>query len=261
MIHLVQFSGGATSWKVTKDLVRKYGPEEVKGLFTDTLIEDEDLYRFNREAIDKLGIEFISIADGRTPWEVFKDARWIGNSRIAQCSHELKQKTAMNWVKENYSPDEVVLYFGIDWTEVHRVANIKKHWSPYRSEFPLTKPPYLTKQEIFAEMERDGIQKPRLYDMGFTHNNCGGFCVRAGQGHFINLLKTMPERYKQHEEKEQEMREYLGRTDVSILTRTKNGVEETYTLKQLREEWESGLGQQIDMFDIGGCGCYTDYAS
>jgi 3'-phosphoadenosine 5'-phosphosulfate sulfotransferase (PAPS reductase)/FAD synthetase len=275
VLHLSQFSGGATSWKVTKDLVELNGPEKVKALFTDTLIEDEDLYRFNRESIDKLGIELITIADGRTPWEVFKDARWIGNSQVAQCSHELKQKMAINYVKENYKPDEVILYFGIDWTEIHRVKNIVKHWSPYKCEFPLVEQS-LTKQDIFDEMERDGIRKPRLYDMGFTHNNCGGFCVRAGKGHFINLLKQKRELFLHHENEEQKMRDFLGRNDVSILSNqvfSHYALEERFgemervakykkiplTLKELREEWENGLGMQIEMDDIGGCGCFTNY--
>ena len=278
MIHLSQFSGGATSWKVTKDLVSVYGKDNVKALFTDTLIEDEDLYRFNRESIDKLGIELITLTDGRTPWEVFKDARWIGNSQVAQCSHELKQKMARLWVKENYSPDEVILYFGIDWTEIHRVKKITEHWAPYKCEFPLTEPPYLSKQDIFREMKNDGLRKPRLYDLGFTHNNCGGFCVRAGKGHFINLLKQKRELYLHHENEEQKMREYLGRDDVSILSNSEfshyklkevDGELEKVavykktpiTLRELRLEWENGLGMQMDMDDIGGCGCYTDYAT
>ncbi|WP_414126591.1 hypothetical protein [Paenibacillus sp. S29] len=53
------------------------------------------------------------------------------------------------------------------------------------------------------------------------------------------------------------MQAYLGRTDVTILTRTVKGVEHTLTLRELREEWEAGLGLQIDLLDIGGCGCYV----
>lgn len=102
-----------------------------------------------------------------------------------------------------------------------------------------------------------GIKAPRLYEMGFAHNNCGGFCVRGGQSHFINLLKNNRPLYLYHESKELEMQAYLGRTDVTILTRTVKGVEHTLTLRELREEWEAGLGLQIDLLDIGGCGCYV----
>jgi hypothetical protein len=45
--------------------------------------------------------------------------------------------------------------------------------------------------------------------------------------------------------------------EFSILRRQKNGVKERLTLKQLREEWESDSTEQIDLFDMGGCGCFV----
>lgn len=256
MKHIVFYSGGIGSYMTAKRVIEKYGKDDVILLFTDTLIEDEDLYRFIDETVEQLGVTFVREADGRTPWEVFKDVRWIGNSRIAQCSHKLKQDAAAKWLKNNFQPDECVLYLGIDWTEEHRTKAPKKNWAPYQVEFPMCEEPYLTKEDMLAELKNDGIEIPRLYKLGFAHNNCGGFCVRAGQGHFINLLKTMPERYAYHEAKEQEMRDFLGK-DVSILRRQRKGVKEYITLKQLREEWESDNREQIDLFDIGGCGCFV----
>lgn len=262
MHHVVMYSGGIGSRAAAKRVIEQHGRENVTLLFADTLIEDEDLYRFLHETTDQFGCELVWISDGRTPWEVFKDSRWIGNSRIAQCSHLLKQKISAKWVKEHYKPEVVTLYVGIDWSEIHRLPSIVKHWQPYTIKAPMTEAPYLDKPGMIRDLERAGIEQPRLYKMGFSHNNCGGFCVRAGQAHFLNLLKTMPDRYKHHEEKEQEMREYLGRDDVSILTRQVNGEEQTFTLRQLREEWEGGLGLQVDLFDIydiGGCGCFAQY--
>jgi Fe-S-cluster containining protein len=116
--------------------------------------------------------------------------------------------------------------------------------------------PYVTKDEMLEELASLGIEIPRLYKMGFSHNNCGGFCVRAGQGHFANLFKHLEERYQFHENKEQELREYLGK-DVSILRRQRNGVKSRLTLRQLREELEQDRTEQIDFEDIGGCGCFV----
>ncbi|MBR8661144.1 hypothetical protein [Brevibacillus sp. NL20B1] len=256
MKHIVMYSGGIGSWAAAKRVVQRYGKENVILLFTDTLIEDEDLYRFLDETAAEMGCEFVRIADGRTPWEVFRDVRFIGNSRVAPCSHKLKQEVSRKWIEEHFKPDECVIYLGIDWTEAHRIAAPKKNWLPYRVEFPMAEEPYVTKEEMLAELEAIGIRRPRLYEMGFAHNNCGGFCVRAGQGHFANLLNKMPERFAEHEAKEEEMRQFLGK-DVSILKRTVKGEKQTYTLRQLREDIERD--QQIDMFDIGGCGCFVNY--
>lgn len=257
MKHVVMYSGGIGSWAAAKRVIEQHGTEDTILLFTDTKIEDEDLYRFLNETALKMGVDLVWLEDGRDPWQVFKDVKWIGNSRIAQCSHLLKQKVSREWVEANFKPDEAVLYVGIDWTEIHRLPSIEKNWKPYTLKAPMTESPYWDKQEMLRALKRDGIKRPRLYDMGFAHNNCGGFCVRAGQGHFINLLQTKRDLYLYHESKELEMQRYLGRTDISILTRTVNGKEETLTLRRLREEWESGLGNQIDLLDIGGCGCFA----
>lgn len=256
MKHIVFYSGGLGSWMTAKRVIEKHGNENVILLFTDTMMEDEDLYRFLNDTEKQLGVPITRIADGRDVWQVFKDVKYIGNSRIAQCSHILKQKESAKWLKERYAPDECILYLGIDWTEEHRRASPTKNWLPYTVEFPMCDEPFLDKADVIDELEKAGIELPRLYKKGFSHNNCGGFCVRAGQGHFINLLKEMPERYKYHEQKEEEMRQYLGREDVSILTRIRKGEKQTLTLAQLREEYENG-SKQIDLFDIGGCGCFV----
>ena len=104
--------------------------------------------------------------------------------------------------------------------------------------------------------KREGIRLPRLYELGFAHNNCGGFCVKAGQGHFANLLRAMPARYAKHEALERAMRAYLGK-DVSVLTdRRGDGKKKPLTLRDLRMRIESGA--QVDAFDIGGCGCFVE---
>lgn len=250
------FSGGIGSYMAAKRVVEDVGKENVILLFSDTKTEDEDLYRFINDTKNKLDVELITVADGRDIWQVAKDVKYLPNSRIAQCSHVLKQKVSRKWIKNNYGLDECILYLGIDWTEKHRTVNIQKNWYPYNVMFPMCNAPYLDRSEMLEELKKDGIEVPRLYELGFSHNNCGGFCFRAGIGHFKNLLDKMPERYKYHEEMEQELIKYLKNDkQISILTRTRNGVKENVTLKQLREE---NNFTQLELFDIGGCGCFTE---
>jgi len=260
MKHIVFYSGGIGSYFAAKRVVEKYGNEDVILLFTDTLIEDEDLYRFIEESSEKLGVELVKISDGRTPWEVARDVRYIPNSRIAQCSHFLKQKTAEKYIKENYTPDDCILYLGIDWSEQHRINAPLKNWAPYHLKFPMIEKPFLNKDEMLRILsEEDNIKIPRLYELGFSHNNCGGFCFRAGVAHFKNLLDKLPERYLEHEQNEQSLLEYLGRDDISILRRTRNGIKTNITMKALREELEENNSQLSfdDQFDFGGCGCFV----
>jgi hypothetical protein len=92
--------------------------------------------------------------------------------------------------------------------------------------------------------------------LGFSHNNCGGGCVRAGQGQFKKLYETMPERFLVWEQKEQEVRDYLDK-DVAILSETVAGVKRPLPLIELRKRIEDSP-MLIDEFDIGGCGCFFE---
>ncbi len=212
MKHIVFYSGGLGSWATAKRVVQAEGAENVICMFTDTLIEDEDLYRFllettqdiygvdNSDLIEKArGIvpvshetmderkrqltelaaeasernpNFVWINDGRDPWDVFFDVRFLGNSRLAQCSHELKQKQSAKWLKERYTPEECVLYLGIDWTEEHRTKAPRKNWAPYEVRYPMCEEPLLTKIDVAKALVESGIEQPKLYDLGFSHNNC-----------------------------------------------------------------------------------------
>jgi len=262
MKYIVMFSGGIGSWAAARRIVDTHGASNVTCLFSDVkgnmtdphIGEDEDTYRFIDDAIQDLGCEYVRVADGRDIWQVFKDRKFLGNSRQANCSTELKQKPAKKWLEENTSPATHSIVIGIDWTETHRRPAIRKAYAPYDVQFPMCDEPYLSKQAMMNEATYRGLRPPRLYSLGFSHNNCGGGCVRAGQGQFRNLLNLMPERYDTWEKKESELREYLGK-DVSILSEVVAGEKRRLPLSVLRERQES----QVDLFDIGGCGCFTDY--
>jgi hypothetical protein len=252
--HIVLFSGGLGSYFTAKRLLeRGILKEDIILLFTDTKIEDEDLYRFINDAIKKLGIPLTNVSDGRTIWEIFKDVRYLGNSRFDPCSRILKREVSRKFVKQ-FGPKGCIIYLGFDWTEMNRFEKAQKAWLPYKIESPMCEKPYLDKDEMKRiVVEEDDIKLPKLYELGFSHNNCGGGCIKAGIGHFAHLLDVMPDRFAEWEANEQKMRDYLGK-DVSILRRTRNGVRSNFTLKQLREEREQLT--TAELCDIGGCGCF-----
>jgi hypothetical protein len=255
--HIVMFSGGVGSWAAARRIVDEHGPDNVICLFTDVLGEDEDTYRFIDDAIADLGCEYLRLADGRDIWQVFKDRKFLGNSRQANCSAELKQKPAREWLKANGDPERDVIVIGIDWTETHRIPAVERAYAPYRVEFPMTEYPLMSKATMIALAERRGLTPPRLYSMGFSHNNCGGGCVRAGQAQFTHLLRVMPERFAQWEANEADVAAHLGK-DVAILSETVNGQKRLLPLTVLRQRVES-QPSLLDPDDWGGCGCFVDY--
>lgn len=259
--HVVMWSGGITSWATARHVIAEHGTASTTLLFADTLVEDEDLYAFNEQASAQLGVPITRVADGRDPWQVFEDKRWLGNTRIAQCALELKLKVCQKWLDTNdqLTFDNTTLYVGIDWTETERLPAIVKGWAPWTVDAPLTRPPYRDKRQLLAEARDAGLSTPRLYRLGFAHNNCGGACVKGGQAQWARLLEVFPERYARSEKAEQKMRDLLGK-DVSILRDRTGGDTKPLTLAALRIRIEQ-QPDQLDLFDEGGCGCFTDMSA
>lgn len=253
MKHEVSISGGVPSFLAAMRVKERFGSDDVYNLFADTRWEDEDLYRFLADAERVLEMPIHRISDGRTPFQVFRDERFLGNSRLDPCSKILK-RTLLDRDRRSRNPDmDFTLYLGLDWTEQHRLEKMQARM-PYPVEAPMCWPPYLTKTQMFDECERLGVRIPRLYRLGFAHNNCGGRCVKAGQAQWALLLRELPERYLGAEEEEQGMIDLLG--DVSILRDRRGGKSTTLSLRKFRQRLiDEG---EYDRFDWGGCGCAVD---
>jgi hypothetical protein len=261
--HVVMFSGGLGSWMTAKRVAEKHGTDNLVLLFADVASdrsphvgEDEDTYRFVREAAANVGAELVTVSDGRDIWQVFHDDRFLGNSRLANCSKFLKQKPCREWLEANRDPADTTVYVGIDWSETRRLPAIKKGWAPYLVKAPMTEAPYVDRDAMQKACADAGIEVPRLYRAGFAHNNCGGFCVRGGQAQMELLLREHPDRYAFHEAEEQKLRDHLDK-DVSVLKDRTGGTTTPLTLRGFRERIED----QPDLFDpldIGGCGCFTE---
>lgn len=263
--EIVMWSGGIQSWAAAKRVVRRYGRDSVILLFADTRMEDQDLYRFSREAAADVGALLVEADHGLDPWEIFEKHRFLGNHRVDLCSRILKRETLRNWLYEYVKThdlrcSDVTIHLGMDWTEGHRLDRARQRWESdgWNVSFPLDEPPYETKDQWFDQLAQRGIARPVLYELGFPHNNCGGFCIKAGHAHFRHLLSTMPQRYAYHERKEQELRQLLGK-DVAILTDRSGGRSgdnrKPLTLQEFRERIKQG--HEVDLFDWGGCGCFV----
>lgn len=276
---VVFFSGGLMSWAAAKRAVERYGAENTTLLFTDTRIEDPDLYRFLEEAATDVGAKLLKIADGRTPWEVFRHKKSIGNTRRDPCSDLLKRQPSRKWLTENCAPADTVLVFGIHWEEAHRfdgmrwsakaqaklpsgVKNVYGRLGWPHVEAPMCEKPWMTSAQIRQWAQDCGLKPPRLYDLGFSHNNCGGFCVKAGEGHFAHLLRTLPEVYAHHEAQEEAFNAARpGRARQTVLApeRVVDGKRRRVpmSLREFRERAQQD-DREINMFDVGGCGCFLE---
>ena len=111
-------------------------------------------------------------------------------------------------------------------------------WETFKYKFA----DFVEKNKItnFNDFERSyGFKVPKLYLYGFTHNNCGGACVKAGISQWVKLYKYSPKSFLWHEEQEIETRKLLKK-NVSILRDRHGKVTKPFTLRELRTKIEKG---------------------
>jgi hypothetical protein len=298
MQHVIQFSGGLSSWKAAKRVAAEHGTDDLRLLFTDTFAEDFDLYRFLIEgAADVFGMltpairalaatakdipperedtlearkaaikalraeaivaipKLIWLYDGRTPWEVFFDERFMGNSRADPCSRVLKRELSDRWRRQNCDPADTTIYLGYGYDEQKRIRGILKRLGAcWKIGFPMDSAPYMNRLALMADCREHGIEVPRIYLMGMKHNNCGGRCVKGGQASWRKTLQHLPELFAYDERQEERFRQTV-KIDSSILTDRRGGTgKKRFTLKQFREQIEAGGG--CDNLDWGSCSCF-----
>ena len=320
---IVMYGGGVTSYEASRRAIERFGRENTEIWFADTLTEDRDLYRFNRDVEKLLGIEITRFDQGKDIWQVFFEQRALGNSRMDPCSKFLKRKPLREELNNRFcdwrcvvcdthltvkpldirvvsntgkwdhlagcqncsdtdpvysallddyetltkshvlDSDEARLLFsriderlepadregrtvrvvlGMDKIDdCRRSIRAELSFLPFRVWFPLDDPEWEVafKERIMEDLRSQGIQPPRLYELGFKHNNCGGFCVKAGLGQIAHYYKIKPEEYAEHERKEEEFRDFIGK-DVSIFSKTVDGKKTPMTMRALRKRIEAG---------------------
>lgn len=316
--RFVMFSAGQGSFRAAMIDRRRHPEAEFRLVFTDTLYEDADAYRFLiegaalvfgrklnwtvcaedfpdyrvsedvpieeyrgnpewrafladlRERAMEAIPELIWIVEGRDPWEIYRDSRFLGNSGADPCSRIAKREVFADWRSahchregELFGPPDVFLV-GIGDHEAHRFygdetsvgilrANAADGW---RYEAPLLTPCQPGEESLFyAPLEALGIQTPRLYGMGYMHNNCGGFCCKAGQAHWANRFRIQPERFAYDAMMERKIVAYLG-GGYAMMTDRRGGEKKPMTLDAFRERLLSDPKKKYEYAPgESGCGC------
>jgi hypothetical protein len=239
----------------------------------DSLPELYENEEKRKRMLDRLGATmsseygmFIYDTDGRGVWDVFDDASFIGNSLFDPCSRELKRERSKHFVY-GLDENEWDIAIGIDWTEINRFKKAKPNWVPYNLISPLIDA-NLDKQEYEEQvLGLSGIKKSNQYKAGFSHDNCGGFCIKAGLKHFKNLLYSDRALYLWHEKKEEAANKRIGRHP--FLRKSVDGKRYYITMEEYRIFLETGRlvvnGEVViekdgclneyEELDVGGCGC------
>lgn len=214
---IVALSGGKASAMCAKLTLEKYPKDKVILYFNDTRWEHPDLYRFLKDLSNYFNHEIIIDSDGRTPEELFYDMRFLGCNRVPLCSRVLKAERL-----QKFRQNGDILVFGIGKEEEHRAIRLTQRYQLVgvktnifnTLEFPLIEN-NISNSDVTNFFNSTGIELPKLYQLGFKHNNCSGGCVRAGKKNWKLLFEKLPDVYIDRERVEREFRAWIKK-DVSF---------------------------------------------
>ena len=247
MNHIVSFSGGLSSALTAVRVLNKY-PNALL-VFMDTLFEDEDNYRFMSDFENKFNVKILRLVEGRNPYDVSRAQHVIPNSRVAPCTRRLKIEIFQKWLKS--LEGESTIDIGYDFTEIHRCEATNKAYEKLgvKVDYPLLWKPYETRRYTDVVKTDWGIEPPRAYQLGYTHANCGGRCVKQGQGDWIRTLINFPERFAEIEAWENDMRKNDVNSNYAILASQTVEGKKPLTLTELRERYERENNDPV-LFDM-----------
>jgi hypothetical protein len=224
MQHIVSLSGGVSSAIAAERVIQRYGKDAVTLWFADTSWEDEDLYRFLDDCCKRWDLQPVVYREGRNPLEVAEDQHIIPNQKLAPCTHRLKIEPFVRYIAGLDKP--LTIHIGLDWTETHRMTAPRRRYEEIDGvavDFPLMWEPIETRRYHDIIQQDWGIQIPRLYTMGFPHNNCGGRCVRQGISEWLRLKRFFPERFAEVRDWEAEQRAKGGALANYAIGRDQSG--------------------------------------
>jgi hypothetical protein len=255
-VYAVSLSSGVSSAIAADRAIERYGKKRVRLVFMDTTWEDEDNYRFLADLERRWHKRIVWITDGRDPLQVAEQEHIIPNQKIAPCTHRLKIEPFVRYLRTLQQCDyEVTVILGMNATEIHR------HEAPRRNygaigigvEYPLMWAPI--EIQPFERLKEWGIEPPRMYRMGYTHSNCGGRCVKQGQGDWLRTLTNFPERFDEVEQWETNQRRDPVLADYALLRDSRGGVVRGMPLSELRQRKEDKQAVQPGLFDDTNCFC------
>jgi hypothetical protein len=258
--HLVNVSGGMASAVALFRVLDRFGPADTFARFADVGQESADLYRFLDDVQRAAGIKIERLESGGNCWDVWLDGLMFTNPQTGGClaSWYLKKLPLAAHAARVGTPEDTTIYVGFGLDEDDRMERLIASGAPWKFDFPLTWSPVLGRCDLADECRRRGVEPSNTYELGYPHDNCGGACILAGQKQWAGLLIDDRELYLHNERKEQVFlarQRAAGRKERTILKDRRGGVTRNLSLKQFREEIESGKRTPDDSWRETSCSC------
>ena len=126
----------------------------------------------------------------RSVENVIKQFRYINGAYGAKCTQILKKRVRKEW-EDAHKDYDITYVWGFDIEEKSRAERLNESMPEFEHEYPLIERS-LSKQDAHAILDRLGIKRPVMYDLGYQNNNCIG-CVKGGMGYWNKIRQDFPE--------------------------------------------------------------------
>ena len=189
--RIVWFSCGAAS-AITAWLVLKEYPDAML-VYCDTGGEHGDNVRFMLDVERWLGKEVVVLKskEYRDHFDVIEKTRYVNGRSGARCTVELKKK-----LRFGFQRVDDIQHFGYttEKRERARAERFREYFPEVNARFPLIER-RLTKKQCVGLLQKNGVEIPAMYKLGYNNNNCIG-CVKGGAGYWNKIRKDFPEHFE-----------------------------------------------------------------
>lgn len=190
MTVLGWWSGGVTSAVAIK-LALDAGTN-VYPIFFETGSHDEDTQRFKKDCEQWYGRPILTLQNNKysSVLDIVEKRRYINGPGGALCTAELKKD--LRFAVEKIMPyDAQIFGFHYEPKEIKRAELFLEQYPNAKAIFPLIEQK-ITKPNALFFLEQAGIEKPRMYRLGYHNNNCVG-CVKGDMGYWNKIRQDFPE--------------------------------------------------------------------
>ena len=187
-ITVAWFSAGVSSAVATKLMI-----EQIDKIIYQHIDDQEaDTLRFVRDCEAWFGKP---ITIRQSPYKCVDNAcrgiAYVNGVRGAACTRLLKRRDRKEWEAEHRFFNTFRYVWGMDSGEADRADRLRLNMREDEHEFPLVERG-LTKADAHGMLREAGIARPRMYDLGFSNNNCK-VCVKGGKGYMNLCRKVFPD--------------------------------------------------------------------
>ena len=175
-----------------------------RNIYIDIEDQHPDSIRFLKDVEQWIGkpIEIIKHPLGSVE-AACKYRQFINGPKGASCTKMLKRDMRKQWELESQYFNWFRYVWGFDKNEQDRADDRVEEMPNHEHVFPLIEHG-ISKKEAHAILERAGIKRPVMYDLGFGNNNCVG-CVKGGKGYWNQIRIHFPEVFAARSRMEREI--------------------------------------------------------